>query len=173
MSAQIFSRRSRFTTKREASIAYPLHPWIAEATKKPSAYYANPDKPKIFRVVNDSLLNISDAGTPPYLKTGDLVWLSFTDEFINGAISWATTMTPCEIVHVGTVSPELVGRALPPPPEEDSTPRRFLQAGITFVMSEPVLDASLFVSDHLVSNRRRFSDVQRTSACHTRRPTAC
>lgn len=146
MSAQIFSKRSRFTTKREAAVAYPLHPWIAEATKKPSTYYANPDKPKIFRVVNGSLLDITDAGSPPYLKTGDFVWLSFSFECIIGTSSWATSITPCEIVHVGTVSPELVGRALPPPPDEDDTPRGVLQAGLAFAMSEPALYMHLYPS---------------------------
>lgn len=84
MSAQIFSKRSRYSGKREASIKYPLHPWITEATKKPSVYYANPDRPKIFQAVHGALQNITESGQPPYLKTGDLVWLSFSVEFIIG-----------------------------------------------------------------------------------------
>ncbi|KAH9887374.1 hypothetical protein C8Q73DRAFT_606404, partial [Cubamyces lactineus] len=107
MSAQMFFKRTKFTSKREASVSYTLHPWISHATKTTS-YFANPDRPKFFEPFKDELRAIEDCD-PDHIRTGDLVWISFFAEFIVGLNNWSTTFTPYEIVRVGSVAPELVG----------------------------------------------------------------
>ncbi|KAI0359247.1 hypothetical protein OH77DRAFT_1374941, partial [Trametes cingulata] len=109
LSSQMFLKRTQFTSRKEASVSYPLHPWIANAAKNTS-YFPNPDRPAVFEPLGSRLCDIKDCN-PPYLRTGDLVWISFFVEFIIGMNNWSTTFTLYEFVRVGTVSPDLVGDA--------------------------------------------------------------
>ncbi|KAI0349030.1 hypothetical protein OH77DRAFT_1594448 [Trametes cingulata] len=137
MSAQIFCRRTRYSGRKEASVAYALHPWIAAIVKKPgSVYYANPDRPVVLEAAGNELRDITDT-SPPYVKAGYLVWISFFVEFIIGTTHWFTTFTPCEIVRVGTVAPDLFGRTLKPAADgELEEPKSFLKAGHKFILNE-------------------------------------
>ncbi|KAI9061994.1 hypothetical protein FKP32DRAFT_1574797 [Trametes sanguinea] len=129
MSSQVFVRRTRLTSHREKDIDYELHPWIAEVTKGKGAYFANPDKPKLFELRGDELQPIDEC-TPPYLRKGDLVWISFSVEFIPGSDAWSTTFVPYEIVRVGAISQDFMGGST-----ELAAPRRQLKVGLKIVRS--------------------------------------
>ncbi|KAH9846473.1 hypothetical protein C2E23DRAFT_744026, partial [Lenzites betulinus] len=133
MSAQMFFKRTRSTAKREASVKYVLHPWI-EAASKTTSYFPNPDRPSLFEAAKGRLMNISECD-PAYIRTGDLVWISFFAEFIIGLNNWSTTFTPYEVVRVATVSPDLVGEGLSVS-DEDEDPRPCLAAGLAFNIRE-------------------------------------
>ncbi|KAI9063712.1 hypothetical protein FKP32DRAFT_1571416 [Trametes sanguinea] len=107
MGSQIFFKRTKSTSRREASVKYKLHPWIEKAAKQ-SAWFPNPDRPIVLEPCNGVLRDINDS-VPPYLRTGDLVWISFFVEFVIGINHWSTTFSPREIIRVGTVSSDLVG----------------------------------------------------------------
>lgn len=128
----MFIRRSARTLKRERGLEYELHPWIAEATSPGKAFFANPDRPRVFALVGGALCNIGHC-TPPALQYGDLVWISFTVEFIVGTHAWNPNFTPVEIIRVGSVIPELVG--VEGLTGDASPPRQRLQAGQTFALS--------------------------------------
>ncbi|OJT14310.1 hypothetical protein TRAPUB_9171 [Trametes pubescens] len=107
--APMFLRRGLpSTAHKEQAIGYPLHPWIAAATAPGKPFFANPDRPVVFEVVDGTLKDINEC-TPPALQYGDLVWISFVVEFIVGGAAWNPNFIPVEIVRVGSVSRELVG----------------------------------------------------------------
>ncbi|KAI9061808.1 hypothetical protein FKP32DRAFT_1575055, partial [Trametes sanguinea] len=123
-SSQVFIRRNRMNAHRAAEVDYPLHPWITEVTKGKSGYFPNPDKPKIFELCNDELRAISECD-PPYLRKGDLVWMSFSAIFTIGTETWSTTFVPYEIVRVGAMSADLFNGSH----SEDPAPRPQLKVG--------------------------------------------
>ncbi|KAI0324875.1 hypothetical protein GY45DRAFT_1262015 [Cubamyces sp. BRFM 1775] len=136
-SSQIFVRRNSATKHREERISYDLHPWIAAATGPRSDYFANPDRPMLYEIHQGELRDIKEC-SPPYLKKGDLVWVSFTVEFIIGNDAWSMVFVPYEIVRVGSVSLDLVGdtgeRSVNAP--VDITPNLRLQAGMKIALRE-------------------------------------
>ncbi|EIW53402.1 uncharacterized protein TRAVEDRAFT_23774 [Trametes versicolor FP-101664 SS1] len=130
--SQIFVKRNATTKYREAQIEYELHPWIKKVTSVPGCeYFANPDRPALFELHQGTLRNIKEC-SPPYIKKGDLVWLSFSAEYIIGGEAWSTTFVPYEIIRVGTLSADLVGDAFDRsgPPAEIVAPRPRLMAGM-------------------------------------------
>lgn len=110
MNSNIFVRQSAVSEEKKANFPYTLHPSIAQAIKANPAYMANPDRPRIFELVKGRLTAIQRCN-PPYLARGDLLWLSFSAEFVIGGGAWTTTFIPYEIVRVGSVSPNLIGGA--------------------------------------------------------------
>ncbi|KAI0350510.1 hypothetical protein OH77DRAFT_1430978, partial [Trametes cingulata] len=133
LSSQMFFKRTPFTSRKEASISYPLHPWIEEAMKN-TPYFANPDRPSILELQGDQLVDITKCD-PPALAPGDLVWISFSVEFVIGVNFWNTTFTPYEIIRIGTVTPDVVGMA-PAPTEPEEPRRRGIKAGDKVIMAE-------------------------------------
>ncbi|KAI0702106.1 hypothetical protein C8Q76DRAFT_633237 [Earliella scabrosa] len=130
LTSQIFCKRTPYTRAKEASLSYPLHEWIAQATRKGMEYYANPDRPSIFEPANGELRNIREC-EPPYLKVGDMVWMSFTVEFFIGSKYWSTNFIPYEIVRIGKVSTDLLADLRNfAVDEEDELPRARLEAGL-------------------------------------------
>lgn len=107
MSAQMFIKRTKFTAKRELSIQYPLHPWISAAAQS-SPYFPNPNRPAFLEPSNGVLVDMASCN-PGHIRTGDLVWVSFSVEYIIGMNNWSATFTPLDIVRVASVSPDLVG----------------------------------------------------------------
>ncbi|KAH9895265.1 hypothetical protein C8Q73DRAFT_645035 [Cubamyces lactineus] len=144
-SSQMFFKRTKYTSRKEASIRYTLHPWIADAVAK-TPYFANPDRPSLFELHAGKLVDLHDCDTP-HLKTGDLVWIGFYVEFIIGLNHWSTTFTPYEIVRVATVAPSLVGDGQYFDDGMD-TPRQRLQAGDAIPIGE-YLDRNV----HCISRR--------------------
>ncbi|KAI0349457.1 hypothetical protein OH77DRAFT_1465381 [Trametes cingulata] len=132
LSAQVFMKRTKFTARMEEKIPYPIHDWIVKGTEK-TAWFANPDKPRIFEPQAGKLRDIKEAN-PPYLKTGDLVWMSFYAEFIIGLNYWSTTFTPVEIIRVGTVAPHLVGDGYKA--VDEVVPRQALSVGDVICLSK-------------------------------------
>ncbi|KAI0328307.1 hypothetical protein GY45DRAFT_1255183 [Cubamyces sp. BRFM 1775] len=129
LSAQMFFKRTRYTSRKEASVSYTLHPWIEEVRSK-TPYFPNPDRPRLFEP-HGNVLRALEESELPHLKTGDLVWISFYVEFIIGVNNWSTTFTPCEVVRVGRVAADLVGDMTPTEDGEDE-PRGMLKAGDKF-----------------------------------------
>ncbi|KAI9056624.1 hypothetical protein FKP32DRAFT_1585545, partial [Trametes sanguinea] len=128
--SQVFIKRTPTTRHRERLISFELHDWIKQATGPNSSYFANPDRPMLFELRDGELHDIKTCD-PPYLRTGDLLWISFGVEFIIGADIWSSTFVPYEIVRVGTVSPDLVGDAIERPSAmAESIPRPRLQVGM-------------------------------------------
>ena len=109
LNAQMFTKRNPYNMSRSKDIPYELHPWIKAATTK-SQFFPNPDRPTFFEISEQGLVAIENSD-PPYITRGDLVWFSFTVEFVVGN-KWRTVFTPCQFVRVATVSPELVGDPL-------------------------------------------------------------
>ncbi|KAH9848481.1 hypothetical protein C2E23DRAFT_739683 [Lenzites betulinus] len=134
--AQMFVRRGFYTWKKELTLVYELHPWIREATAQGKQFFANPDRPEVFKVVDGQLRPISEC-TPPGLLYGDLLWISFVVEFIVSSNAWNPNFIPVEIVRVGRVSPDLVLAKSSPGADAESesndvalpTRRQRLQAG--------------------------------------------
>ncbi|KAI0358765.1 hypothetical protein OH77DRAFT_1396697, partial [Trametes cingulata] len=125
LSVQVFMKRTKFTAQMEEKIPYLVHDWIVKSTEK-MAWFANPDKPRIFEPQGSKLRDITEADLP-YVKTGNLVWMSFYAEFIIGLNYWSTTFTPVDIIRVGTVAPHLVGNGYKA--AEDIVPRQALNVG--------------------------------------------
>ncbi|KAJ8457466.1 hypothetical protein ONZ51_g11514 [Trametes cubensis] len=141
-SAQMSFKRTKYTARKEASLQYTLHPWIADVVAKTS-YFANPDRPSLFEPRAGKLIDLKDCETP-HLRTGDLVWIGFYVEFIIGLNHWSTTLTPYEIVRVATVTPSLVGDGQYFDDGMD-VPRQRLQAGDVIPISEdfPMLSGNV------------------------------
>ncbi|KAI9069261.1 hypothetical protein FKP32DRAFT_1560176, partial [Trametes sanguinea] len=134
--SRVFVRRTSSTRHLEAQIKFPLHEWIKDATGPNSAYFANPDRPTVFELRDGELHDIKQCD-PPFLKSGDLIWISFGVEFIIGTDLWSTSFVPFEIIRVASVSPDLIGdsseRSLV---TEDAAPRPRLQVGMKVSISE-------------------------------------
>ena len=124
-----------YTKQREASIKYPLHDWIAQATRRGMDYFPNPDRPSIFEPAGNELRDISQC-EPPYLKVGDMVWISFSVEFFIGSKYWSTNLIPYEIVRVARVSTDLLGEIRSLDLGEEEAPRERLEAGLKFTPGE-------------------------------------
>ncbi|KAH9846251.1 hypothetical protein C2E23DRAFT_702152, partial [Lenzites betulinus] len=105
--AQVFVRRGYYTWKKELMLSYELHPWIQDATASGKQYFANPNRPEVFEVVDGQLRSISECA-PPGLMYGDMIWISFIVEFIVSSNAWHPNFVPVEIVRVGRVAPDLV-----------------------------------------------------------------
>lgn len=146
------------TSHRERDISYNLHPWIAAATGPKSGFFANPDKPKIFELCNDELRAIEEC-SPPYIKKGDLVWMSFSVVFIIGTDAWSTTCVPFEIVRVGTVSPDLLGiSGSSGGGTEVEVPRAQLKAGLKVMRSKSCYSCAFAML--ITMSRLRFPDAR-------------
>ncbi|KAL7281163.1 hypothetical protein ACG7TL_004471 [Trametes sanguinea] len=133
--SRVFVRRTPSTRHREAEINFPLHPWIKDATGPNSAYFANPDRPTVFELRDGRLQDIKDCN-PPFLKSGNLIWISFGVEFIIGSDLWSTSFVPFEIIRVATVSPDLIGDSSDRPAVEPAAPRPRLQVGMRIFANE-------------------------------------
>lgn len=140
MSSNLVVRRATVSPEVLAQFPYDIHPWIKAATKDNPNYVANPNRPRMFELVQGTLRDIKDCD-PPHLSKGDLVWVSFSVEFLIGGQAWSTNFIPYEIVRVGTVSLGLIGG------EQNisnvpTAPQRGLQVGLRVPMSE------FFVQSH-------------------------
>ncbi|KAI0661157.1 hypothetical protein C8Q70DRAFT_911754 [Cubamyces menziesii] len=137
--SQVFMKRAPTTQHREADISYQLHDWIKAATGPKSSYFANPDRPEVFDLCEGELRSIK-AATPPYLRGGDLVWISFSVEFVIGLDLWHTSLVPLEIIRVALLSSDLVGgagtRYLA---ASELAPRPRLQVGMKVQLSKSTL----------------------------------
>ncbi len=137
-SASIFLRRA-VAKHRERPPPYTLHPWIAQAMAEPNGqFFPNPDLPLFFEAAHGELFKIADC-VPAAIQNGDLVWISFTVEFIIGGKAWNPNFVPVDIVRVGTVASHLVGTAVDKVPASagSSAPqpsRTYLQPGQKFTM---------------------------------------
>lgn len=148
MSGQMFVKRSKFTSLREQTVAYPLHPWV-ETASKTSSYFPNPDRTRFLEPSNGVLVNISECD-PPYIRTGDFVCISFFSEFIIGNNNWSTTFTPYEVIRVATVSPDLVGDGKGGDFEPDQ-PREGVIAGQRFLMRKRFVYITYFIANTIDS----------------------
>lgn len=105
-----------------------------------------------------------EKGAQPELRYGDLVWISFTVEFIIGAVAWNPTFIPVEVIRVGNVATELVGHRSTPEPAQgagDAPPvrRQRLQAGQACLLST-LQDGGMSARFGLTScDRFRFPNV--------------
>ncbi|KAI9065720.1 hypothetical protein FKP32DRAFT_1567363 [Trametes sanguinea] len=133
--SQIFVRRNDSSRAHEMRTPYKLHDWIKAVTGPGSQYIPNPDRPSLFELCDGELRDIK-ACNPPYLKSGDLVWISFGVEFIIGADLWSTTFTPFEIIRVATVSPEVLGDSGDRAPLSGPAPQPRLQVGMKIQLSK-------------------------------------
>ena len=97
VSAPMFNRIK--TGEKKPPIPPDLHPWVAEAARRSSAYYANPDRPRVFSWEGGRLQDIRKS-TSPLLQQGDVVLFTFTFSFIIGAGHWWPQVTPIELVRV-------------------------------------------------------------------------
>ncbi|KAH9848706.1 hypothetical protein C2E23DRAFT_738930 [Lenzites betulinus] len=130
--SQVFVKRNQATKHREAHIPYELHDWIKAVTvdSPRSEYFANPDRPALLEPQQGQLCSIKKS-SPPAMQKGDLVWMSFSVQFIIGSDTWSTTFVPYEIVRVGTVAQDLVGEPdRPAAIVEAAVPRGRLQVGM-------------------------------------------
>ncbi|KAI0634075.1 hypothetical protein C8Q77DRAFT_1023481, partial [Trametes polyzona] len=105
LSSRMFFKRTKYSSKTELRRKYELHPWIARAVTD-HGYFANPDRPKTFHFHENRFCAL-DAFDPPEMQSGDLVWFSFSVEFVVGMNFWYTTFIPYEFVRVGSCAPHL------------------------------------------------------------------
>ncbi|OSD06152.1 hypothetical protein PYCCODRAFT_1464820 [Trametes coccinea BRFM310] len=146
--SQVFLRRTDSSRAKEERISYKLHDWIKAATGPSSQFFANPDRPTLLELCNGELRDLKDSKTP-YLRSGDLIWISFGVEFIIGADLWSTNFVPFELIRVGTVAPELLndGPSRSPPPSA-LAPQQRLQVGMKIRLNDdfPMFDTALDTS---------------------------
>ena len=142
LSASIFVRPYNYNLSQLLHPPYKLHPWIAEAVApdekgQQPEYYPNPHRPEVFDCVTGTLKKIGDTEISP-LKTGDIVWISFSVEFVITKDHWYPSFVPKDIIRVSAV-PEVVllliqgGRSNFA--AEDETEYRRLEVGTTFMIS--------------------------------------
>ncbi|KAI0359339.1 hypothetical protein OH77DRAFT_1447400 [Trametes cingulata] len=137
LSSQIFVKRSFARKRGQTDVPYTPHKWITKATPPESDYMPNPNRPRFFELRDGALHRIDN------IARGDLVWISFTAEFILRTSTWSTTFTPYEIVRVGRLALELLdsGSQLA---VVDTSPAQGLQVGLKVVMND---DFPMYVSE--------------------------
>ena len=120
-----------FTPER---ITYPLHPWIKNAVGNFRTWIPNPLRPQILVTHGNELVNLSQAPRSE-MSRGDLVWLSFIVQVYFTDSSWGPTFIPVDIIRVGSIPAELVGKREGTLANSNIVqPERKLKAGQTVVL---------------------------------------
>ena len=113
-SAQIFVRPFGYDMAKLKNPPYELHPWVRDvvepkdgSTPSQQEYWPNPYRPEIWDCTTGRMLRIQNA-SPPFMRKGDIVWVSFHVEIIIGKKTWAPQFVPRHFIRVGAVPSELV-----------------------------------------------------------------
>lgn len=106
MSAPMFIRR---IGGRTATVRYPLHAWVEEATRgNRTSWSPSPERPQIFDCVNGKLRPMWK-GDGPRLLRGNIVWMTFRIFFVLGSQNWWPDFVPIDIVRVGNMPGYMLG----------------------------------------------------------------
>ena len=76
-----------------------LHPWVLDADRRSTQYYANPARPSVFGWDGNRLRDIRKC-KPDRLRVGDVVSFTFTVCFLIGTSTWWPQFSPLELVRV-------------------------------------------------------------------------
>jgi hypothetical protein len=97
--ARVFSRKG--SGKQDAP--YPVHEWISKALAERgnSGYVPNPDRPKMYDLVDGLLSRIDHLGGT--FDRNDIVWVSFKISYVIGSRDWYPEIVPVHFVRVSHV----------------------------------------------------------------------
>lgn len=128
MTSPLFERKTVFNSVQEP-LSYDLDRSIEDALIG-QKWFANPDRVRFFSYEDNGLVHLKNT-LVPYLASGDVVWFSFTMQYVVNNVSWGPDLQLVDVVRVGRFEGKV---------EHPVGIRRGLQAGLI----TPISDGKFF-----------------------------